>query len=129
MSVEYTYDYDNRYDPAMPVVTMRLGPALAATTIELSAIVDSGADATSIPISQLRLLGARRQRKAWLRGMTGAPQLIDLYAIAVEVGPFRQGLLEVIGDMINDDAIIGRDVLNHIELTLNGPANSVLISG
>ena len=127
MTAEFTFDYDSHFQPAMPMVDIRIGPALRPALLELSAIVDSGADATSIPIVYLQQIGARRNRKAWLRGMTGEPLLIDLYAITLEVGPLQQGLLEVVADHFNDYAIIGRDVLNDLQVTQNGPGHTVLI--
>ena len=51
--------------------------------------------------------------------------LVDLYQISLQLGPFTQTLLEVVGGIQNDEGIIGRDVLNHLMVTLNGPAYSV----
>jgi hypothetical protein len=125
--VDFTFDYDSRFRPPMPAVTIRVGRALSATTLELPAIVDSGADATSLPLPYLQQIGARRVRKAWLRGVTGDPLLVDLYAITLELGPLRQGLLEVVADPFSEDVLVGRDVLNDLEVTLNGPGYTVLI--
>ena len=111
----------------MPAVDVRVGPALGIASPGLAAIVDSGADATSIPLGYLHQISARRNRKAWLRGVTGDPLLVDLYAVALELGPLRQGLLEVVGDRFGDEVIIGRDVLNDLLVTLNGPAHTVQV--
>ncbi len=91
------------------------------------ALIDSGADSTSVPLSYLEQLRARRNRKAWLRGTTGDRLLVDLYAVAIGLGPYKQGWLEVIGDAVNEEVVIGRDVLNHLEVTLNGPGHTVLL--
>jgi hypothetical protein len=127
VTAEFTFDYDSRFQPAMPAVDVRVGPALGAASLELAAIVDSGADATSIPVGYLQQISARRNRRAWLRGVTGDPLLVDLYAVALELGPLRQGLLEVIGDRLGDEVIIGRDVLNDLLVILNGPAHTVQV--
>lgn len=122
MTAVYTYNYNSDYYPAMPVVELSLGLPLSEATLEVRAIVDSGVDATMIPIRTLQQVGARRSRKALMRGVTGIGVLVDLYAVAVQLGPYRQGFIEVVGVANNDEAIIGRDILNHLAVTLNGPA-------
>ena len=125
MTKIYTYEYDNDYNPAMPVVEIEIGRAMGETSLTLQAIVDSGADATIIPINALQEIHARRSRKMWMRGTAGGRMLVDLYQISLQLGPFTQTLLEVVGGIQNDEGIIGRDVLNHLTVTLNGPAYSV----
>lgn len=122
MTAVYSYNYNSDYHPAMPVVDLSLGLPLSEATLEVRAIVDSGADATMIPVRILQEVGARRSRKALMRGVTGVSTLVDLYAVAIQLGPYRQGFVEVVGVVDNDEAIIGRDILNHLSVTLNGPA-------
>ncbi|HEY1409731.1 MAG TPA: hypothetical protein VF434_12370 [Promineifilum sp.] len=127
MTAIYTFGYDTTYYPSIPVVELGIGPALGETVMALSAVVDSGADATLVPIHFLEQIGARRSRKAWMRGTTGDRALVDLYHIAVQIGPYRQGLLEVVGAIADDEVIVGRDILNHLVVILNGPASAVEI--
>ena len=122
MTVVFTYDYDTTYQPPMPMVELKVGPALQEASLELAALVDSGADATIVPLRYLRQLQARRSRKAWMRGTTGERVLIDLYNVAIRIGPYQQSLPEVVGVASEDEVIVGRDVLNHLNVTLNGPA-------
>ena len=96
-----------------------------AASLALKALVDSGTDATIIPINFLQKIRARRSRKMWMRGTAGGRVLVDLYQISLQLGPFAQTLLEVVGSTQNEEVIVGRDVLNHLTVTLNGPANSV----
>ena len=56
-----------------------------------------------------------------MRGVTGVSTLVDLYAVAVQLGPYRQGFVEVVADTSGDETIIGRDILNHLSVMLNGP--------
>lgn len=121
------HDYDNTYHPAMPAVEFAIGPALGELSLDLVGLVDSGADATIIPINYLQAIKARRTRKAWMRGTTGDRTLVDLYVIAVGVGDLKQGYHEVIGSALDDEILIGRDILNHLLVVLNGPAQSVQI--
>ncbi|GIK55016.1 MAG: hypothetical protein HND44_01425 [Chloroflexi bacterium] len=50
-----------------------------------------------------------------------------LFPISLQLGSFKQMHLEVVADDEYDEIIIGRDVLNHLTVTLDGPANSVQI--
>ncbi len=128
MSIVYTYNYDTDYNPAMPVVEIRIGRAMADASLPLAALVDSGADATIIPIGYLRQIRARRGRRKWMRGVAGGRKPVDLYAISLQIGSFRQAHLEVVGDLENDEIIVARDVLNHLLVTLDGPGSSVQVA-
>jgi hypothetical protein len=127
MNKVYTYQYEVNYDPAMPVVEIHIGRAMADVSLLLTAVVDSGADATIIPLNYLHQIQARRSRKSWMRGVTGGRMLVDLFSISLQLGPLVQTHLEVVSDVQNNEAILGRDVLNHLVVTLNGPGNSVEI--
>ncbi len=128
MSKVYTYQYDADYDPAMPVMGIQIGRAMAGVSLALTSLVDSGADATMIPERYLQQVRARRSRKKWMRGTAGGRILVDLYPISLQIGPLTQAHLEVVGNTQNDEVIIGRDVLNYLTVTLNGPGSSVEIA-
>jgi len=124
----YTYEYDADYNPAMPMVELLVGRALAAADLALAAIVDSGADATIIPMTYLRQIRARKGGQAWMRGTVGERVQVDLFQISLTLGDYRQGRIEVVGGADQDEVILGRDVLNHLEVTLNGPAHTVVVT-
>ena len=42
------------------------------------------------------------------------------YAVSVRVGPFKHTAVEVVGNRQSNDVILGRDILNHMIVTLNG---------
>ena len=123
----YTDDYGRQYDPPIPQVEITISRLQGQNGLTLTAIVDSGADATIIPIAYLRRIGAQRGEKRWLRGMTADRRRVTLYPVFLQLGPFHFYLL-VVGDDLYDEPIIGRDVLNHLIVTLNGLANVVEIS-
>lgn len=122
MTAVFTYNYDHHYHPPMPMVELSIGLPLSETIVDLPVIVDSGADATMIPVHYLQQVGARRSRKAIMRGVTGVGSLVNLYAVAIQFGPYRQGFAEVVGVVDGGETIVGRDLLNHLMVTLNGPA-------
>ena len=120
----YTYEYYNDYDPAMPTVTFALALARNQPQQMLSAIVDSGADATMIPMRYLQRIGARASEKKWMRGVAGGRYRVGLYPVFIHLG--NHGMyVSVVGDPLNDEIILGRDVINHFILTLNGLASIV----
>ena len=121
MTALFTYNYNSDYHPAMPMVEVSIGLPMTDTAIDVRGIVDSGADATIIPVRHLLEIGARRSRKAIMRGVAGGEALVDLYAVAIRLGPYRQGFVEAVADTSGDETIIGRDILNHLSVMLNGP--------
>ena len=50
-----------------------------------------------------------------------------LYLISLQLGPYLQQTLWVAGGASPDEVILGRDVSNHLIVTLNGLANMVEI--
>ena len=124
----YSFDYDTSYIPAMPTAEIRIGRALHDPTLTLTALVDSGADGTIIPVSYLKQIRARKAGKTWMSGTTGERAQVDLYQVSLQLGSYHRGRLEVVGDTRNHEVIIGRDTLNHLIVTLNGLANVVEIT-
>ena len=117
-----SFDYDLSYVPAMPVAPILLGRAHSEPSFPLTAVVDSGADASVIPKMVLQQLRARRNQKVWMRGATNLRILVDLYTVSLRLGVLEQRSLLVVGGDADDEAIIGRDVLNQLVVTLNGLA-------
>lgn len=124
----FTYDYNSTYIPSMPTVGIYIGRSGNRPTQELQALVDSGADATIVPLSILRQIGARRGDKVWMRGITRGRDMVHLYHISIQLADFQQNVLKVVGDPEYDEVILGHDILNHLVVTLNGLASVVEIS-
>jgi hypothetical protein len=123
----YTYDYDLGYLPAMPMVTLRIGRPDSTATLVLSRLVDSGADATMIPISYLQEVRAIKRRYVRIRTVSGQLAGASLYTVSLQFAHYRRNWIEVVGNQETDEVIIGRDILNHLVVTLDGLANAVLV--
>ena len=122
----YTYDYDNQnYNPSLPVIEIQVGRAGTTPTFVVTALVDSGADATIIPLPILKRLRARKGEKAVMRGTTPGRIPVDLCYVALELPGYHHAHLPIVGDLTNNEVILGRDVLNHLVVTLNGLASVV----
>lgn len=120
----YFHDYDTSYDPSIPVVEIAISVTRGTTTATLLALVDSGADATVIPIRFLDQIGATPVRRAWLRSATGERHSIQLYEVYLQIGTYGQYCV-VVGDTFSDEAAVGRDILNRYIVKLDGPAITV----
>lgn len=58
-----------------------------------------------------------------MRGITGIAYPVDLYLITVQIGSHNIPAIRAIVATSDGETIIGRDVLNQLVVTLNGPAN------
>lgn len=120
----YTYPYSAHYSPSMPVVELTLYiPGRAQSEQQRVGIIDTGSDATMIPLSILEIMGARAVKEGTIRGITGMSKLVSLYLIGMKIGPEDVHAVRVVGMPSGDEIILGRDVLNRVMLTLNGLAN------
>jgi len=118
-------EYDHRaHDPPMPVLDIGVSPpALEAPLVTIEAIVDTGADATLLPRDVLEHIGANCVDRAYLRSITGQRQPVDLYLVTIHLGQRRVGGIRAVALPPGDAAILGRDVLNHLDIALRGPAS------
>ena len=122
----YSQAYSDRYDPPMPVVQLSV-PAADGRPVHFEAIVDTGADATMLPLSFLDAIAA--QQAGWVRvaGISGISRRLPTFARPLSLGDLALGNVLVIGQANLETSIVGRDVLNHLILTLNGLANVIEI--
>lgn len=119
-----TFPYDEGYRPAMPVVQVELvAPGRAPLPRLLPALVDSGSDGTLVPINLLEEAGARCVGEARLRGVTGPSQLVNIYLVNLQVGTHVVRGVRAVAAPEQSEFILGRNALNHLVVTLNGPAS------
>ena len=116
-----TIPYSLMYDPPAPTCDVILESA-EGERVTLTALIDTGADATLVPVSHLRVIGARRVFEMGLRSQWGERRAVYLYLVDVHVGGVALPGVYVVGDEIGDEVILGRDVLNRLRITLDGPA-------
>jgi len=118
-----TFDYDPTCYPAAPVAKIEVsGYDDSLGQRALWAMVDSGADATMIPLPVLNAVGSVYKESAWMSGTAGGRVEVDLYLVAIRIGSTLVDGLHVVGIPAEKEAIIGRDVLNQLIVTLNGLA-------
>jgi predicted aspartyl protease len=115
------YPYDAAYDPAIPICDVTLMVPVTGRHAELSAIVDTGADGTIVPIRYLRRIGARRAFEANLRSQWGERRTVFLYLVDLTIGELALNGVYVVGDELGDETVLGRNVLNRLRVLLDGP--------
>jgi len=109
----------------MPVVEVALTPIEQnREPLGLTAMIDSGADGSLVPLAQLRAIKAHRAGQVLIRSITGAPSIVDVYEVALQIGPHRFPYVRVAADKHNQMVVLGRDILSHLVITLNGLASA-----
>ncbi len=116
------FPYDEKYDPAMPVVEVVLDGYAGLDSKAVTAIIDSGADGTMLPIDVLEALGALYQDTVQMRGVLGESERVDRYTVGLKLGAITLHGINSVAIPAGTESVIGRDVLNQLLLTLNGPA-------
>lgn len=124
----YTYDYDFTYSPSTPVAKTEVTTDVSDRAVTLKALIDSGADATMLPFTVLQQLQAEEVETRYLRAVTGKRVAVDLYRVAIQIGPYHFRSIRAIATDSPTEIILGRDVLNHLIVTLNGLAAMTEIS-
>jgi predicted aspartyl protease len=114
--------YSRSVQPAMSALHVRLYSSDTDRTTEpLLALVDTGADATIVPVRQLLEIGAEETAPGWLRGITGERMPVALYFIDIRLEHMTIPGVRVVASATEEFALLGRDVLNKLPLFLDGP--------
>lgn len=119
-----TFVYDKNYHPAAPVVSVVIRRAKELT---IPAFLDTGADCSIFPINLLRRIGATYLETRNMVSPTGYTETVNLYLVEVQLGFYKIPGISAVGIKTNE-AILGRDVLNHLIVTLDGIAGTTEIS-
>jgi hypothetical protein len=115
--------YLTSYFPPIPALSIQLAPVEEAPQIgPLLAIVDTGADATIVPVKYLNDMAIPADYPAQLRGPWGASRRVQVYIVDLMLTDIRLPGIEIVGDEIANEVIIGRNVLNRLVLLLDGPS-------
>ncbi len=123
-----SYPYSQRYTPPMPAIEVALGAPEAGCSLgPLTAIVDTGADISIVPreyLTQLRapVVGAGHLRSPW-----GERQPIKIYELDVCIAGQLLSQVEVAADPQAREVLLGRDVLNLLNMQLDGLTETVTI--
>lgn len=113
--------YNSSYYPPVPTLQVRFAIAdTGLSTDDVLGIVDTGADATIVPIHYLDQIEASVEGFGRVRGHWGGATSINLYAADIVVEEIVFPGILVVGDEEGNEVILGRDLLNRIRLVLDG---------
>ena len=122
------FNYDTNQSPPQPTVKMVVASSQSGrATRSLVAIVDTGADATLIPLKELKSLAALVGDSRWIRNLWGERQACKTFIVEVQIEELVLPGIEVLG-YPGDEVILGRDVLNKLWLGLDGPQQQLEIA-
>jgi predicted aspartyl protease len=111
------------YFPPIPVLNIALSfPDAAQWHGLFLAIIDSGADYTIVPFSTITPIDPPLVGSANLVSQWQERHEIQVYQLDIQIGSMVLLSVEVAGDPNSDELILGRNVLNELNLRLNGPA-------
>jgi hypothetical protein len=114
--------YDRAHLLPIPVVEIWLAvPDSNDWQGPFKAIIDSGADLTIVPSAWLRQFKAPYLKRAMLRTQWSQRQPVGLYEVDVRLGDLVFPGIDVAGDPRSNEILLGRNVLNRLDLRLEGP--------
>jgi predicted aspartyl protease len=117
-----TFQYDLSYDPPFPSVEVTLRNSNVGLSVVVdNALLDTGSDGTMIPTDYLRQIRATPISDARIRSHWGDWRPVQLFVLDLQIEDLTFPGVFAIGDDQDDEMIIGRDVLNKLRFTLDGP--------
>ena len=126
MRSTHSYDYDSSYDPPAPFLPVAIdGYDPEKPPIIVPAFADSGADGTMLPQDILQAVGAEYEDTVQLRGIASGIQRLDRYTVGIHIESETVHAVSAVATAAGSEALIGRDVLNHLVVTMNGPAGVI----
>lgn len=129
-NIVYTFDYLHNYEPPKAVIELDVTlPGRSRPKVSTVMLVDSGADKTMIASDVLHAVNAKPIDRIRIRGMFGASRSTELYVVDLHIGSHHIHAAEVAALPAGEESIIGRDVLNHLIVTLNGLAGVTEVAG
>ena len=122
------FPYSARYQPPMPAVEIALGAPEADYSLgPLPAILDTGADITVVPQEYLIRLDAPIVAGGYLRSPWGERQSVKIYEVNLRIQGHDLHHVEVASEPGGREVLLGRNVLNLLNLQLDGPGETVTL--
>lgn len=116
------YEYDANYRPPFPALEIAITEPISEETVgPFHALLDTGSDITVIPAQFLSNLDLKEFRQVIIQGYGAEPIRAPTYLLNINVGGQDVEFAEVILNESGDELLLGRNVLNDLTITLNGP--------
>ena len=122
------YGYVDQLGVPAPFVHVTLRCPDSPTQVEqIPALVDSGADRTVIPLQFVEELGLVQMDQVTIAGFGGHISDIPSFLVEITIRKVKPVLAEVLASEGESYVLLGRDVLNHFRVVLDGPKSAVEI--
>ena len=117
------YPYDKTKNPPAPIMPLRVLPPLGivADPITLTALADTGADFTCLPLEVFYLLNLFPIDRIQVTGVAGAG-LFNLFSVDLEFHNQIYKACTVVELPPRSQPLLGRDVMKLYRLEFNGPS-------
>ena len=117
-----SFPFNNDYDPPAPSCHVLISATRRKLTIgPFPAMLDTGADGTLVPQKYLEEIGATRTFEMGLRSQWGERWVVYLYLVNLRIGDIALPGVFVVGDDQSNEIVIGRNILNQLKISLDGP--------
>lgn len=115
--------FDASFDPPASVLPVRIGGLDDhAPAAMLRMLVDTGADCTLIPARIAKSLRLPLIDKIEIMGVGGKTMAAPVHAARVRLGALR-AIARLVA--LGDESLLGRDLLNRLVLTIDGPGQTI----
>lgn len=127
--VEFPYDADY-HNESLPMIGVEFRAESGEPGVKLDRVIpDTGADATVLPWADCEKLGLEPEMgvQSLISGVTGG----SAATLAFQIWAYLDGaeyLCRLQADFSGSERILGRDVLNRMEVLFRGPAAEVVIN-
>jgi predicted aspartyl protease len=125
------FAYDSSYpSEALPLVTVEFRPLPGSPGVVLDQVIpDTGADASVLPWADCRALGLDPSQGAQglISGVAGGTAATLAFQVWARLdGQDYECRLQA--DFLGNERILGRDVLNRLEVLFRGPSGEVIVN-
>jgi predicted aspartyl protease len=121
------YRYDAKFNPPAPVLPIQLSSPSRISLLTVPALVDSGSDITVIPRTVAQDLNLQPAYVAYSKGLSGALEESTVFSAMVSIEREEPEITGVL-TWNEDYALLGRDVINHWQVLLDGPGLVLTVS-
>ena len=126
-----SFAYDASYPgEALPVLAVEFRLVRGAPGVVLDRVIaDTGADASALPWAdcQRLQLDPAQDRPGWMGGVAGGAAPTLFFRVWVYVDG-QEHPCRLQADFVDTERILGRDVLNRLEMLFRGPAGEVVVN-